>query len=31
MTTVSETRVLPEELPVTYRKLKEAFRGAAVP
>jgi ATP adenylyltransferase len=25
MTTVSETRVLPEELPVTWRKLKEAF------
>jgi len=31
MTTVSETRVLPEELPVTYRKLREAFRGARVP
>ena len=27
MTTVGETRVLPEELPVTYRKLKEAFQG----
>jgi len=26
MTTVSETRVLPEELPVTWEKLSEAFR-----
>lgn len=26
MTTVGETRVLPEELPVTYRKLREAFQ-----
>ena len=25
MSTVGETRVLPEELPETYRKLKEAF------
>lgn len=25
MTTVAETRVLPEDLDVTYRKLKEAF------
>ena len=27
MTTVGETRVLPEELPSTYRKLKAAFDG----
>ncbi|HYL73766.1 MAG TPA: HIT domain-containing protein [Bryobacteraceae bacterium] len=27
ITTVGETRVLPEELVVTYRKLSEAFRG----
>ena len=26
ITTVAETRVLPEQLPVTYRKLSEAFR-----
>jgi len=25
MTTVGETRVLPEELPSTYKKLKAAF------
>jgi ATP adenylyltransferase len=25
MTTVAETRVLPEDLPVTWRKLKDAF------
>ncbi len=31
MTTVAETRVLPEDLPVTYRKLKEAFQGASTP
>jgi len=31
MTTVSETRVLPEELPVTYRKLRTAFHATAVP
>jgi ATP adenylyltransferase len=28
ITTVAETRVLPEELPVTWRKLKAAFREA---
>jgi ATP adenylyltransferase len=28
ITTVSETRVLPEDLPVTFRKLSEAFSGA---
>jgi ATP adenylyltransferase len=28
MTTVGETRVLPEDLPVTYRKLSQAFRSA---
>ena len=28
MTTVGETRVLPEELPETYRKLKAAFGGS---
>lgn len=28
ITTVSETRVLPEELAVTFRKLSEAFSGA---
>ncbi len=26
ITTVSETRVLPEELPVTFQKLRDAFR-----
>jgi ATP adenylyltransferase len=26
ITTVAETRVLPEELPVTYQKLSDAFR-----
>jgi len=31
MTAVSETRVLPEELPVTYRKLRQAFHSAIVP
>lgn len=28
ITTVSETRVLPEDLPVTYRKLREAFQAS---
>jgi len=28
MTTIGETRVLPEELPVTWRKLRDAFAGA---
>ena len=27
MTTLAETRVLPEELPVTWQKLSEAFRS----
>jgi ATP adenylyltransferase len=27
MTTVGETRVLPEELPVTYERLRRAFQG----
>jgi ATP adenylyltransferase len=27
MTTVGETRVMPEDLPVTYEKLKRAFQG----
>jgi ATP adenylyltransferase len=27
ITTVAETRVLPEDLPVTWRKLKEAFQN----
>jgi ATP adenylyltransferase len=31
MTTIAETRVLPEELPVTYRKLKDAFEGSSTP
>jgi len=31
MTTVSETRVLPEELPVTYKKLWAEFHSAIVP
>jgi ATP adenylyltransferase len=26
ITTISETRVLPEELPITWRKLKDAFK-----
>lgn len=30
VTTVAETRVLPEELAVTYRKLSEAFRTSGV-
>jgi ATP adenylyltransferase len=30
MTTVSETRVLPEDLPATYRKLSQSFRKNAV-
>ena len=30
ITTVSETRVLPEDLPTTYRKLSEAFRKRVV-
>jgi ATP adenylyltransferase len=30
MTTVSETRVLPEDLPATYRKLRQSFRKNAV-
>ena len=29
MTTVAETRVLPEELSVTYQKLRDAFAGLA--
>ena len=28
MTTVAETRVLPEDLPTTYQKLKQAFGGS---
>jgi ATP adenylyltransferase len=28
MTTVGETRIVPEELPTTYRKLSRAFRGS---
>ena len=28
MTTVAETRVLPEDLPATYAKLRAAFEGA---
>lgn len=28
MTTVGETRVLPEELPVTWRRLRDAFAAA---
>jgi len=31
ITTVGETRVLPEELPSTYRKLKEAFETRTGP
>lgn len=31
ITTVGESRVLPEELPLTYRKLSEAFRKNAIP
>jgi len=31
ITTVAETRVLPEELPVTYRKLSAAFRDKTLP
>jgi ATP adenylyltransferase len=31
ITTVAETRVLPEELPVTYRKLREAFGEKSAP
>jgi ATP adenylyltransferase len=27
MTTVSETRVLPEDLPTTWKRLKAAFGG----
>jgi ATP adenylyltransferase len=30
MTTVAETRVLPEELPVTWQRLKAAFNTEAV-
>jgi ATP adenylyltransferase len=30
ITTVSETRVLPEELAVTYRKLRDAFQASPV-
>lgn len=29
MTTIAETRVMPEELPETWRKLAGAFRGGA--
>jgi ATP adenylyltransferase len=29
MTTTSETRVLPEDLPTTWRRLSEAFRASA--
>ncbi len=29
MTTIGETRVLPEDLPATYRKLLAAFKGLA--
>jgi len=28
MTTVAETRVLPEDLPATWRKLRDAFAGS---
>jgi len=31
MSTIGETRVLPEELPETYRKLKAAFTGNSGP
>jgi len=27
MTTIGETRIMPEELPETWRKLTAAFRG----
>jgi ATP adenylyltransferase len=30
MTTVGETRVLPEELPVTWRRVRAAFEGEAI-
>ncbi len=30
MTTIGETRVMPEELPETWRRLSEAFRSAGI-
>jgi ATP adenylyltransferase len=31
MTTVGETRVMPEELPETWRRLRAAFAGESIP